>query len=784
MPSLISVLFCLKPRARGQSALIDSLQYLSNPAPGWDHTVVCWTGEIPGNPSLSSTQRAQTEKDLSWAYGIKVAPVWLTDAWNENSDEAVFKDQGRWRRYAEHELYTLFHYKQHEPTDGRKERVWWADYVHMNKLFANRIFQIYKPGDLVWIHDYHLFLLPSLLRQKLPQLTIGFYLHIPFPSSEYLRCLSRRQEILEGVLGANLIGFQSSGYAGHFSSCCKRILGVESSPLGVDAYGACVAIGVFPVGIAVHQTERYAFGNPTVQEKVNVIQKLYTGRRLIIGRDRLDSVKGITQKLQAFEQFMERYPEWRGRVVLIQVVNPVAIEDEKENDSNRLANRISELVERINGRFGSMSFAPVRYYPKYISKEEYFALLQVADVGLITSIRDGMNTTALEYALCQKDNHGPLILSEFSATAGSVDNAMHINPWDLAGVAKCLDSVLSMSADAKAATSKKLYSHVSSHGVREWAHKYLAQLQTIAGKLEQANATPILDRARLLATYQHTCRRLFLFDYDGTLTSIVQDPHAAAPSDRIIRTLETLAADPHNSVWIISGRDQAFLDHWMGRIHGLGLSAEHGSFVRQPYHETWENMTEMIDMSWQNEVMDVFQHYTEQTPGSFIERKKVALTWHYRRGDPEFGAFQAKECRAHLEANVCKKSNIECMEGKANLEVRPCLINKGAIANRLVAGGASDEPHSDIHKQPDFVLCFGDDFTDEDMFRALKASQLSKDAVFTCTVGPSSKQTTADWHLPEPADVVNTVGMLNGCMDAINTGPGSVVEGMLPESRL
>jgi trehalose 6-phosphate synthase/phosphatase len=261
-----------------------------------------------------------------------------------------------------------------------------------------------------------------------------------------------------------------------------------------------------------------------------------------------------------------------------------------------------------------------------------------------------------------------------------------------------------------------------------------------------------------------------MFDYDGTLTPIVKDPQAAIPSDRIVRTIKTLAKDPRNNVWIISGRDQTFLDEWLGHISQLGLSAEHGSFVRQPESDEWENLTEKFDMSWQKEVMEIFNYYTERTQGSFIERKRIALTWHYRRSDPEYGAFQARECKEHIQKTVAKKWDVEVMSGKANLEVRPRFVNKGAIATRLVR-----EYGSGPNEQPDFVLCLGDDFTDEDMFRALRQTDLPKDSVFAVTVGASSKKTLASWHLLEPADVIATIGVLNGTIPAANAGAGSHV---------
>ncbi|KAL2354363.1 glycosyltransferase family 20-domain-containing protein [Cryomyces antarcticus] len=806
---------------RGTSALFDSFSYLSSAESPWNHTLIGWTGEIksvPGkNPSapnkgasvngasmnkasapipvdaqakpsqpaqsdgirISRADRDRLDVQLERDHGGKIIPVWLMDELDEKEDVAILRDQHRWRRYAEHELYTLFHYKQNEPTDGRAIRKAWADYYCMNKAFADRILEIYKPGDIIMVHDYHLLLLPSLLRQKLPNVYIGFFLHVPFPSSEFYRCLSRRKEILEGVLGANMIGFQSFSFSRHFSSCCTRVLGFDSSSAGVDAYGAHVAVDVFPIGINVDETRRMALGDPAIEEKIKGIRKLYAGKKIIVGRDRLDSVRGVAQKLQAFEIFLERYPEWHDKVVLIQVTSPTSMEDEKEESDNKTANKISDLVGRINGTFGSLSFSPVQHYPQYLSREEYFALLRVADVGLITSVRDGMNTTSLEYVICQKENRGPLIISEFSGTAGSLANAMHINPWDLGGVADAIDEALKMPTEEKTTMHQKLYNHVTSNPVQAWMNLYLKRLLKNLNKSGQSPATPALDRAKLLSQYRQAKKRLFMFDYDGTLTPIVKDPQSAIPSDRVLRTLKTLAADPRNAVWIISGRDQAFLDEWMGHIAELGLSAEHGSFIRQPKSEEWENLTEKEDMSWQAAVMEVFQHYTERTQGSFIERKKIALTWHYRRADPEYGAFQARECQKHLENTVARKWSVEVMTGKANLEVRPKFVNKGEIARRLVLE-YGDGPG----EAPEFVFCLGDDSTDEDMFRSLRKSKLPVDHVFTCTVGPSSKQTLASWHLLEPSDVISAISLLNGSADAGNVGAVAIVEGAIPESRL
>lgn len=821
----------LSPR-RGQSALFDSLAYLSSDESPWNHTVVAWTGEIEAPtdaPSPPRTPPATTvhlsslntlsapipidgekplptpplvdglwvpkedmnrlEHQLSHSKTIKTVPVWLADDFEGLDDGVRLKDQARWRRYAEHDLYTLLHYKQHDPTDGRKERVQWADYYRMNQKFANRILEIYKPGDIVIIHDYQLMLLPSMLRQRAPHMYISFFLHAPFPSSEFLRCLPRRKEVLEGVLGSNLVGFQSYSYSRHFASCCTRILGFPSDGTGVDAYGSRVEVGVFPIGIDATKVESQAF-QASVDDKVAALKHMYEGKKIIVGRDRLDSVRGVAQKLMAFERFLDLYPEWREKVVLVQVTSPTSVENEKEDPEKKISRRVNELVMKINGMYGSLGFSPVQHYPQYLSQDEYFALLRAGDIGLITSVRDGMNTTSLEYVICQRESAGALILSEFSGTAGSLKDAIHINPWDLTGVAEQIHNALTMAPEERQRMEQSLLSHVRHRNVQYWIAGFLRRLVNVLGSRKTAVVTPLLDRAAMLRQYRTARKRLFMFDYDGTLTPIVREPSAAIPSERVITSLRKLAEDHRNAVWIISGRDQEFLQQHLGHIPELGFSAEHGSFMRHPGTDDWENLAEKFDMGWQVEVLEIFQKYTDKVPGSFIERKRCALTWHYRLADPEQGEHMSRECQKELESTVGRKWDVDVMTGKANLEVRPTFINKGEIAKRLVLSynaemkklnpGASDaEPNA--HPKVEFVLCMGDDFTDEDMFRALNGlsaptdgtADVEADHCFTVTVGASTKVTLARWHLLEPEDVIECVALLAG----VGAGGGGAASG-------
>ncbi|KXJ90132.1 family 20 glycosyltransferase [Microdochium bolleyi] len=815
---------------RGQSALFDSFAYLSSDESPWKHTVVAWTGEIdrpldqlvpdaapsstanirgathlsapipvPGNAPptppavdglfIPSEHKHTLESQLAHDRQVKTVPVWLCDDEDNRDDGVLLKDQERWRRYAEHELYTLLHYKQHEPSNGNSERVEWADYYRANLKFAEKIIETYKPGDIVIVHDYYLMLVPSMLRQRAPNMYIAFFLHCPFPSSEFLRCLPRRKEVLEGVLGSNLVGFQSYSYSRHFSSCCTRILQFPSDSLGIDAYGVRVEVGVFPIGIDAAKVEETAFSKE-VTEKYMALRKMYEGKKIIVGRDRLGSVRGVVQKLMAYERFLELYPEWRDNVVLVQVTSPTTISEEKDDAESKIASKVNQLVMRINGTHGNLEFSPVQHFPQYLQRDEYFALLRAADIGLITSVRDGMNTTSLEYVVCQRDTHGPLILSEFSGTAGSLQDAIHINPWDLTDVAKQIDNALSMSDEMRLTMQQSLYGHVVKHNVQNWISKFIRKLVGTLASTSKNMITPLLDTTKLLQQYRAASRRLFMFDYDGTLTPIVREPSAAIPTERLIQTLKSLAADPQNAVWVISGRDQEFLEQHLGHISEIGFSAEHGSFIRQPGEKTWANLAEQFDMGWQAEVMEVFQKWTDRVNGSFIERKRCALTWHYRQADQEQALHAAQQSHKELLAGVAKRWEVEVMEGKANLEVRPTFINKGEIAKRLVN---EMQGSSDKDGQLEFVYCLGDDFTDEDMFRALNtvSGKLLKDEhIFTSTVGPSSKVTLAKYHLLEPKDVINSVALLTGVgqsglpeekVAAVNLAATAAVEGKLPD---
>ncbi|KAG0273014.1 threalose-6-phosphate phosphatase [Linnemannia exigua] len=655
---------------RGHSALYSGIMSLRKDLEtiqiGWVGELADQDGYIVPSKNLNESHK-QAMKEKLWQKD-KVVPIFLDDS----------RAAGHYEGYCKSVLWPLFHYiLWDEATDGRIEKKSWDDYVFVNQQFADAILEQYQTGDIVWIHDYHLLLVPHMLRQKLPGAAIGVFIHAPFPSSEIFRCLPKRVEILNGLLGANQIGFQTYSYARHFISCCTRVNGYESTPRGVDAMGSTVWVGTFPIGIDAERVERQRKA-PGVLPKMDAIRKTYKGKRIIVGRDKLDLVKGVLQKLQAYEKFLNDYPEMQGEVVLIQVTSPPLVENPK------LEAKIAELVAHINGTYGSLNFTPVHHYHQHIDRDEYYALLSVADIGLITSVRDGMNTTSLEYIMCQQENHGPLILSEFTGTAGSLSGAMMVNPWDYQGVAKVIYDALNLSEADKLLRHNQLHKHVLSHTAQYWAKNFIAELILNVGTGEQSTPTPYLDLNVITDQYHKAKKRLLMFDYDGTLTPIRKTPGAAVPQEHMLKALSALCADPKNIVWVISGRDQKVLEDWLGNIPNLGFSAEHGSFMRQPGGQKWVNLTESLDMGWKNDVIEIFTYYTERTQGSFIEHKRSSLTWHYRMADPEFGAFQAKECQNHLENAVLSKLPVEILVGKKNLEVRPTIVNKGEIVKRLL----------------------------------------------------------------------------------------------------
>lgn len=759
-----------------------------------EQIILAWTGDIESGP-VASTHRnpvpfttlgEDDKRTLEAEIANYKSVIDIGERRKKMNYVPVFLDDkvahGHYEGYCKTTLWPLFHYLlwQDVATEVPSESEHWNAYLKANEAYAKKLAEIYQPGDLIWVHDYHLLLLPKTFRmhsKKTADAYIGLFMHTPFPSSEVFRCLPKRKEILDGMLGANLVVFQKFSYGRHFGSSCVRVCGYENVHGGIDVSGQITKILHCSVGVDADRIAQDVL-RPGIAPKLGTLRALYEGKKIIIARDKLDVVKGIVQKLKAFEKLLKDFPAWRGKVVMIQVTSPSL------TDAPKLERQVSELVANINGEFGSLDFIPVHHYHQTIKKDDFYALLSVADLALITPLRDGMNTTSMEYVICQqRTNKAPLILSEFMGISHTMAEALQINPWDLGGVAAMINRGLLMPEDERARRQAALYKVVTTHTSHTWAAVLVRMLLSQIGTENTAHQTPFMEQSKLEVSYNSAKRRLLLFDYDGTLTPIVKVPSMALPSDAALTALERLSQDPKNLVYIISGRDSAFLEQHLGHLKNIGFSAEHGCFIREPGSEKWTNLTETLDMSWMPEVEELFNYYTERTTGSFIEMKKSSITWHYRASDPEWGMFQCKQCLDLLENNLVSKRPIEVLVGKKNLEVRPLAINKGEIVKRILYN----------NPDADFVFCAGDDKTDEDMFRALctlfsvgggtatmqppasakliDGEDAAKDPVtlaltqqglFSATVGSSSKKTLAAWHVTSAEEVVDAMLLLVG----------------------
>lgn len=763
---------------RGNSALYSALADIHS-HPEWTSFLVGWTGEIrdsadssaTASTNTSSNSTAKDEIDSRSLSGFQKSSIEASlndasrDIYGEVGTVWLEGDSQDYRAYAENIIWPILHYIQGQPTDGVKEQDWWRRYVALNEAFAERVAQMYRPGDIVWIHDYYLFLLPQLLRMRMPKAYVAMFLHSPFPSSEYFRVLPRRKDLLEGMLGANLVATQSYNFSRHFISACTRLLSLESRPTYISAYGVHVSVDTIPIGIDAVAVERDAF-SPDIGAKVSALHALYPGKKLIIGRDRLDSVRGVVQKLYAYEMFLTLYPEWVGKVVLIQVTSPAYFNAAKTDK------KIAEMIAKINGTYGTLDYSPIQHYPRHIAREEYLALLRAADLGLITSVRDGMNTTSLEFVVCQKDKHSPLVLSEFTGTAGLLVDSIQVNPWDSIGVAQTINQCLSQSSERNSTIEGHLYKTVTSNTVQDWVTRNISRLIYNLARHDQSFLTPTLDRTLLAQKYKVSKNRLFMFDYDGTLTPIVREPSAAIPSARLYKSLELLTKDPHNHVWIISGRDCQFLDKWLGLSSSLGsslgFSAEHGCFYKDAGSSEWINLAEKVDMSWREDALRIFNYFTERTQGSHIELKQAAITWHHRRADPEFGIFQAIELKKQLEKELSSRYDVEIMQGKANIEVRPRQFNKGEIVKQLIRRYTTIDANG-RSCVPDFIYCSGDDKTDEDMFKAVRSEAKPYSAASLSTNPSSSSSSSLTLEHNSSSVTLSSMTSLNEDEDVVSS---------------
>lgn len=628
-------------------------------------------------------------------------PVFLTEEQIHNHYEG----------YSNSTLWPLCHYFNafvgHDPA-------YWTGYQEVNKIFCDIALQFVEPGDIVWVQDYQLMLLPKMLRKSGVDMSIGYFHHIPFPTYELIRVLPQRSELVSGLLGADLIGFHTHDYMRHFVSTCERILDVRFDLDQVALDNRIAYADVFPMGI------NYSLYNeapllPEIQEKSKELKEKFGERKLILSVDRLDYSKGILSRLKGFERFLELYPEYHEKTSLVMIVVPSR---DNVDSYHELKIKIDETIGAINGRYSNMDWTPVYYFYHSFDFNELIAMYHIADVGLITPLRDGMNLVAKEYVAAKRDKPGVLILSEMAGAAIELSDALIINPNDTDMMAQSICDALEMPEEEQLLHMSNMQKKISKRTVNYWANNFISQLLSIRQNNENLNSERIDSTvlSNIKSAYYATSKRLIILDYDGTLTSFKKRPEDAFPDEALYIILKQLSADKKNKVVISSGRDHHILEQWFGAIN-ISMAAEHGAYYKED--GVWHSKVPK-EKPWNSEITDILQLFVEKTPRSMIEEKETTLVWHYRNVDGWLATFREQQL-IHALIEPCSRLGLQIMRGNKIVEIKSPMHTKGSEAKRLVK-----------LDDYDFILAMGDDTTDEDMFRALP------DTAYTIKIGEMS----------------------------------------------
>jgi trehalose 6-phosphate synthase/phosphatase len=604
-------------------------------------------------------------------------------------------------------LWPLFHYF---PMLTRYQEENWQEYRHVNRVFAEAVVNALRPDDVLWIHDYHLMLLPKLVREKFPEMPIGFFLHIPFPSYEIFRMLPRpwREEIVEGLLGSSLIGFHTHDYVRDFFTSVLRTCGHEHQLGSLTLRDRVVKVDTFPMGVEFDKFNAAAT-TPETELAVAGLREKCSGQKVIFSVDRLDYTKGLINRLHGYELFLKNNPSWHGKVVFIISVAPSRI---GVDSYQAMKQELEQTIGRIVGDFGNVHWTPLVYQFRNLTFEEIVPLYRLCDVALITPLRDGMNLVAKEFIASRPDETGVLILSEMAGAAKEMGEALIINPFHREDFARTLEQALAMPVAEQVRRNRFLRERLQRYNVVRWADDFVQTLLS-------TQTTEAARRARLLTgkayssvvqQYRAAARRALLLDYDGTLVPFAAEPELARPDPELLALLTALGSDPANQVAIVSGRPRRALEEWFGSLP-ISLIAEHGVWLRNQGAD-WR-MLKPMTMDWKERVRPILQLYVDRLPGALLEEKEFSLAWHYRRADLEQASLRAKELLDDL-AGYTRNVDVQVLEGNKVIEVRNTGVNKGTAALEWLAGQA-----------PEFILGVGDDWTDEDLFRALPAAALS-----------------------------------------------------------
>jgi len=688
----------------GLATGLSSLSHSSEDGMLW----IGWPGIA--TEQLSEAERREVEEKLS-AEGY--CPVFF-------SNEDI---EGYYHGFCNNTLWPLFSYFTQYPV---YKNSLWEGYKKVNEMLRDAVLAVAEEGDVIWVQDFQLMLLPRLLREEMPDATIGFFLHIPFPSFEVFRLLPWCRHIVNGMLGADLVGFHTYHYAQHFLESVSQLLGYEHSLGQINANDRVVRVDAFPMGI---DYERFSsmVSEPAVQREVRRVRKQVGERKVILSIDRMDYAKGIPQRLKAFDAFLEQNPEYSEKVNFILVSSPSRTSVERYIQLKR---EINELVGYVNGKYGTIGWVPVWYISRVLPFHKLVALYTTADVALITPMRDGMNLISKEYVACKTDHRGVLILSEMAGAAEELGDALILNPNNQEETVEALKRGLEMDEKEQEERITTMQKRIKLYDVARWATDFmegLSRIKSVQRKLHTKRFTK-KTREHLLEAYTRAKRRLILLDYDGTLVPFEKKPEKAKPDAELLQMLDALCNNPANEVVIISGRSKDVLTEWLGELN-ISLVGEHGVWIKER-GGSWE-MLQALGNDWKKEVYPVLQFYADRTPGSFIEEKEFSLVWHYRNASPALASIRARELREVL-LNLTANLNIGVQEGSKVIEIRDVAINKGRTALRWVS-----------REQWGFLLTVGDDRTDEELFAALPEQAYS----IKVGLGPSKARFNMISHL-------------------------------------
>jgi trehalose 6-phosphate synthase/phosphatase len=674
--------------ATGLSSYLNLLSH--HPAASQDYLWFGW----PGSTIREDKKEEVRERSLS---EFNAVPVFLT----EQEIEKFY--QG----FCNKTIWPLFHYFQVYTNYDEDD---WSYYVDVNRSFGRTLLEMIGPEDTLWIHDFHLMLLPGMIRDQSPSARIGFFLHIPFPNFEIFRLLPSRwrREILKGLLGADLIGFHTNDYKQDFLRCVIRILGHDSVMGEMIVGDRIVKAETFPMGI---DYAKYHDGScdPAIRRERGQLRGRLGEAKVVLSIDRLDYTKGIVNRLEGFQTFLENYPMWKGKVVLILLVVPSRTDVEHYE---MMKGQIEALVGRINGQFGSPHWTPIIYMFRTLTFSPLCALYSASHVALVTPLRDGMNLIAKEYVASRTDQTGVLILSEMAGASKELVEAIIINPNNRQEIAEALVEALDMPEEEQVRRITTMQKRLQQHTVLRWASDFMEELENTIETRRKYYAKVLGPniRANLVQHCRQSRRRLFMLDYDGTLIPFSASPHDALPSQSLIDVLRELSQEPRNEVVIISGRKRAFLDEWFSKLP-ISLIAEHGAWFKEKDSDWQRSVTAAID--WKPKLKPLLERYVDRVVGSIVEEKDFALVWHYRGAEPEPGKLAAQELKDHLLA-LTANIDVHVLQGNKTVEVRVAGVNKGTGGRRFLSRDSYD-----------FILCIGDDISDEDLFAVLPETAYS-----------------------------------------------------------